>query len=229
MSQQSSDLAIVLSRTNFGERDRILTLLCKEKGKIRVLAKGVRSAKSKLAGGIELFSNTQISFVEGKTGLHILTSSRLEKHFGNIAQDLDKTMLAYEFLKTINKLVEDGSGQEYYQILSAVLAGLNDKEMPKDVVQLWFDVQVLFHSGSLPNLRTDAGGKALVESSSYQFDYDAQCFMVKENGPFTTDHIKLLRLCETHPKPPKLSVEGGLTSQTAVLAHNSLLSNVLNR
>lgn len=227
MNQPSSDLAIVLGRTDYGERDRILTLLCKDQGKVRALAKSVRSAKSKLAGGIELFSESQVSLAQSRGGLFVLTSSRLEKHFSNLAADLDKTMLAYELLKIINKLIEDGSGQEYYPVLSVALAGLDDKDLSKEIVQLWFDVQVLKHSGCLPNLRTDTSGKGLVESNNYQFDYDSQCFMPKENGPFTTDHIKLLRLCDAHSKPPKLNAKEELITQTTRLAHDSLLSNVL--
>ena len=47
---------IILARTDYGEADRILTVLSPEYGKLRLLAKGVRRVKSKLAGGIELFS-----------------------------------------------------------------------------------------------------------------------------------------------------------------------------
>ena len=51
--------AIVLRRTNYGESDRILSLLTPE-GKIAVLARGVRKEKSRLAGGIELFSTDDV-------------------------------------------------------------------------------------------------------------------------------------------------------------------------
>ena len=86
---------IILSRTDFGEADRILTILTHEQGKIRGIAKGVRKVKSKLAGGIELFSISQISFIQGKSDIYTLTSTRLEKHFGNIVHDIDRTMYAY--------------------------------------------------------------------------------------------------------------------------------------
>jgi DNA repair protein RecO (recombination protein O) len=47
---------IVLTRTDYGEADRILHFLTPDQGKIAGIAKGVRKSKSKLAGGIELFS-----------------------------------------------------------------------------------------------------------------------------------------------------------------------------
>ncbi|HEX2615498.1 MAG TPA: DNA repair protein RecO, partial [Nitrososphaera sp.] len=54
--------ALVISRTNFGEADRILTFLTPNHGKVRGIAKGVRKPKSKLAGGIELFSVCDLLF-----------------------------------------------------------------------------------------------------------------------------------------------------------------------
>lgn len=57
---------IVLNRINFGEADRILTVITPDQGKLSLIAKGVRKEKSKLAGGIELFSVSNISFIPPK-------------------------------------------------------------------------------------------------------------------------------------------------------------------
>ena len=42
------DQAIVLKRLEYGEADRILTVLTKNNGKLSVIAKGARRPKSKL-------------------------------------------------------------------------------------------------------------------------------------------------------------------------------------
>lgn len=52
--------AIVLRRADYGEADRLLTLLTPERGKLRVLAKGARKITSRKAGHIELFTQTQV-------------------------------------------------------------------------------------------------------------------------------------------------------------------------
>jgi len=75
--------AIVLSRTDFGEADRIITLLTPDQGKVRLVARGVRRAKSKIAGGIELFSISDITYMTGKGDLGTLISARLDRHYGN--------------------------------------------------------------------------------------------------------------------------------------------------
>ena len=79
MAKNPRDLrteAIVLRRTDYGEADRILQLLTPE-GKKSVVAKGVRREKSKLAGGIELFSVSEVVIHEGKGELGILTGAKL--------------------------------------------------------------------------------------------------------------------------------------------------------
>jgi DNA repair protein RecO (recombination protein O) len=45
--------AIVLSRFDFGEADRILTLLTPELGKIKAIAKGIRRPTSRIGGSLE--------------------------------------------------------------------------------------------------------------------------------------------------------------------------------
>ena len=222
-----ADEAIVLSRVDYGERDRILTLFCKNQGKVRALAKSVRSAKSKLAGGIELFSESQVSLVEGKSGLYVLTSSRLKQHFAGLVRDLDKTMLAYGLLKTIDKISEDSSGQDYYQILLASLKTLDDPKYPKELVQLWFSLQVLKLSGHAPNLDSDAAGNKLPQAESYAFDYDKQCFTPKESSNFTSGHIKLFRLCSSRTSPPNVILDEDVILQSAKLANQLLSANVL--
>ena len=68
--------SIVLSRINYGDNDRIVTVITRDQGKIRLIAKGSRKLKSKLAAGIELFSVSEISFIKGKGDIDTLVSSR---------------------------------------------------------------------------------------------------------------------------------------------------------
>src|SRR5688572_21914665 len=96
--------AIVLSRTDYGEADRILTLLTPDHGKLRLIAKGVRRVKSKLAGGIELFSITSITYIKGRGDIGTLVSTRLAKYYDQIVKDLDRTMLGYDLIKQLNRV-----------------------------------------------------------------------------------------------------------------------------
>ena len=63
MYKQITTPAIILSRTNFNEVDRIVNFLG-PKGQFSCMVKGARRPKSKLAGGIELFSVSQITYLD---------------------------------------------------------------------------------------------------------------------------------------------------------------------
>lgn len=190
--KQTVTIAIVLNRTNYGEADRILTVLTPS-GKVRILAKGVRKIKSKLAGGAELFSVSELTFLQGRGELHTLISSRLKEHFGNIVQDMDRTMFAYETLKTVNKVTEDEAEHEYFELVQNILKALNNKLVSLDIIRLWFLARLLVLGGYAPNLRTDPSGKQLASAESYTFSFDDMAFL-PGRGPFVMRDIKLLRI-----------------------------------
>ena len=216
-----SDKMIVLSRSDYGERDRILNVLTASHGKLSVLAKGVRSQKSKLAGGIELFAENAVVLHSSKSDLYILTSAKMERYFGKIAKDVEKTGFVYECLKLINKLVPTGSGSEYFLALKNLLYTLDKTSIPLLQVKIWFWLKVLNNTGSSPNFKTDEKGKKLVEGQKFSFDHDKQCFIARNNGSYSSDHIKLLRHLAAADKPKMIgNVDEKLMKDVEELANN---------
>lgn len=201
---------IVLRRVNYGEADRIITFLTPDQGKIAAIAKGVRKSKSKLAGGIELFSVSEISFIKGKRDIDTLISSRLKEHYGNIVKDLDRTQLAYDFLKLIDKSTEDNLEPDYFHRLQLGLEALDDNDIEAPLVNIWFMAQMLALSGHAPDLYLERGGDKLSAKSTYDFDFDTMHFMQDSNNSrYGRDHIKFLRLIFGDNKPKTISrIEG---------------------
>ncbi|GAC1392543.1 MAG: hypothetical protein NVSMB46_08690 [Candidatus Saccharimonadales bacterium] len=191
---QISTKGIVLTRLNYQEADRILTVLTPDKGKIGLIAKGVRRPKSKLAGGIELFCTNDVSYITSRGELHTLTSSRAIEHFEHIVKDIDHTMMAYEILKKINKITESAAGEEYYTLVERSLYALNDMSLTTEIIDLWFSMQLLDITGHTPNLHTTLENKKLVTTETYDFDITSMCFTSNKTGIFTANHIKVLRL-----------------------------------
>lgn len=212
------DMAIILSRVDYSERDRILTLLTAGHGKIAVIAKGVRASKSKLAGGIELFSESEIGVVTGRGTMGTLVSSRLLRHHGNIVKDLEKTNQAYFFLQTMYKMLEDETGQEYYGVVAIGLSALGDNDFDHRLVTIWFAMHVLRLSGHLPNLLANG-------AESFDFDYDKQEFQPVDDGNFSQNDLKILRLCAQSNKPPKLQKEAGSEQHLSQFATMLLSEN----
>lgn len=205
--------AMVLTRTDFGEADRILTLLTPEHGKLRLMAKGVRRVKSKLAGGIELFSVSDISFLRGRGEIGTLVSSQLVEHFGTIVQDLDRVQLGYALIKQLNKTTEDDVEPEYFHLLRQALVALNDRTVSGELIQTWFTAQILRLGGHMPNLLTDTNGDKLSVDAHYSFDFDAVSFTAQPPGNYGVDSIKTVRLLFSPTNPLTLSKISGIDAQ----------------
>jgi DNA repair protein RecO (recombination protein O) len=96
--------AIILSKKDVGEADRIYTFYTKEAGKIQALAESVRKPQAKLAGHLENFVLTDISMVR-KRGLGKITGSVVENNFTDIRNNLDALNIVFETLKVFDRLV----------------------------------------------------------------------------------------------------------------------------
>jgi len=209
--KQLTARAIILTRTDYSEADRILTVLTPEYGKLRVLARGVRKVKSKLAGGIELFSVSEITFIKGRGDIDTLVSTRLVKHYGHIVEDLERTMTAYDLIKQLNRITEDEAEEAYFTVLQHAFAALDDAAIPLPLITVWFMAQLLRLGGFTPNLQTNTNGEKLQPGEDYDFSFESVCFDASSGqGRFTADHIKFLRLLFAGHQPAVLAnVQGG--------------------
>lgn len=216
MNRRTTD-AIILARTDFGEADRILTVLTPADGKLRLMAKGVRRTKSKLAGGIELFSTSQLTYVKGRGEIGTLVSARLETHYGQIVKDINRTMLGYDLIKLLNKNTEDAPESDYFDMMLAGFSAL-DGQAPTELVRTWFQAQLLQLAGHAPNLRTDKAGQRLEADKRYTFLFDDMGFELAEAGQYGADEIKLLRLLFSETPPIVLAQVSGLQERLDVVA-----------
>ncbi len=196
---------IILSRINYGEADRIITLLTPDHGKIRLMAKGVRRAKSKLAGGIELFSVSSITFIKGRGEIGTLVSTRLLKHYGAIVAHLDRVQLGYELLKRLDKATEDEAEPQYFGLMQETFASLDDATISLELIHAWFSAQLLRQGGISPNLQRDTTDTKLQADKRYGFDIESMSFVLSENGRFNASHIKMLRLLFSTASPKQLA------------------------
>jgi DNA repair protein RecO (recombination protein O) len=220
--KQADDEIIIISRRNFSEYDRIITVLGKEYGKTLLMAKGVRKPKSKLAGSVELFSVVRVQYVSGKGSFYTLIGARLVEHLSAIVKDMDRTNIAYEQLKIIDKISDLGQGQEFFEVIKNSLYGLNKMDTDLNIIKIWFGISLLKISGHLPNLRTNSKDLILTESSSYEYDFDDNCFNEKVSGRLSVQHIKLLRVLSASSRPANIEVDERITQETSQLVDQIL-------
>jgi len=194
MQRQFRTEAIVLRRTNYGEADRVINLLTPERGKLSAIAKGVRKQKSKLAGGLELLAVCDVTLLEGRGDMLLVTSARLGQFYGDILQEYERMELAYAFIKDINRVAETVTEPEFYYLLRDSLHYLNTKTIGWRLVELWFRLRLNILLGHGLNLLTDREGKKLAAEKKYHFDFAENAFYEHAVGRFGAEHIKLLRL-----------------------------------
>ena len=185
-------MGVVLRRTNYGESDRILNVLTPD-GKFTVIAKGVRKAKSKLAGGIEMFSLVDFNIHFGRGEMGIVTSAKMECFYGEILKDFERMELMGVILKRVGRAAESSDNPDYFSIVKQCLEGLN-KKVNVELVEAWFLMNLLLATGEEINLYRDKDGEKL--SAELRYDWDAlnEAFVQNENGKYGADEIKLLRL-----------------------------------
>jgi DNA repair protein RecO len=201
--RQITTEGIVLKRVNYGEADRIVTFLTPDQGKLAVIAKGARKPKSKLAGGLEVFSVSEISFIKGRKDIDTLTSSRLRKYFGNIVKELARSDVAYNFIKLTDKATEDNPEPAYFNLLAEAFKALDDQSINPELTQLWFNLKLLKTTGHAPDFFIDTNGNKLLLDKTYDFDYDQMRFARSDErqGSYNSELIKFLRVAASAERP----------------------------
>lgn len=136
---------IVLKRRNFGEADRILTVFTLQRGKLSVLAKGVRRIISRRAGNVELLNRVSMFLHPGKNFL-ILTEAESLETYPKLKEDLTLSTYAFHILELVDKLTaENQENRVLYPELVGVLKRLS--RHPRQILVRAFEAKILSDLG----------------------------------------------------------------------------------
>ena len=136
---------IILKRRNLGEADRILTVFTLQKGKISVLAKGVRRIHSRRAGNVELLNRVSLYLHQAKTFL-ILTEASSLNTFQRLKEDLTLSTYAFHIIELVDKLAaENQENRILYEDLVRVLQKLSAN--PRQIFVRAFEAKILSNLG----------------------------------------------------------------------------------
>lgn len=214
MAKNPRDLrteAIVLRRTDYGEADRILQLLTPE-GKRSVIAKGVRKEKSKLAGGIELFSVSEVVIHEGYTELGILTGAKLMEYYDAFVKDIELIEMGGAMMRSVSARAEQVESPEFYKILKQSLQVMQkhagEETRWKDILRAWWGINLTRASGEEVNLKFDTDGEKLLADGRYYWDEEQAALGKAAAGRIGADHIKMMRIMQSMPAEVSFKVQG---------------------
>ena len=99
-------LGIIITETRFGDKDKILTVLTPNLGKITVFAKGAYKGNNGFLAGTELMCMSNMILYKGSKSYH-LNELSVKENFYDIRLNFNKLELAVEILKDINKYVDE--------------------------------------------------------------------------------------------------------------------------
>jgi DNA repair protein RecO (recombination protein O) len=143
------DEGIVLRTHKLGEADRIISVLTRNHGKVRAVAKGVRKTKSRFGARVEPPTHLQLQVYEGRGELHIIDQAETIDHFRAIRDDLDRLTRAVSMLEAADQLGLEGEpNPPLFQMLLGALRALAGHSGP--LVLPGFFLKVLALEGFRP-------------------------------------------------------------------------------
>ncbi len=103
------DEAIVLRTHPLGEADRIVTLLTRERGKVRAVAKGVRRTRSRFGARLEPFMMTDIQLYSGRNLDTVTQVETIAAYGEKIVDDYPRYTAGTVMLETADRLTDEGT------------------------------------------------------------------------------------------------------------------------
>jgi len=99
------DQAVVLRKLDYGEADRIYTLLTREHGKVGAIAKGVRKTTSKLAYALGLYAHVDVLLAQGRN-LDVVAQAQLMPG-ARLEAEVERTAHAALIAELAERVTED--------------------------------------------------------------------------------------------------------------------------
>lgn len=152
------DRAVVLRTHKLGEADRIITLLSREHGKVRAVARGVRRTSSKFGGRLEPFSHVDVQFNTGHSLDYVNQVESLHAFGDPLAADYQTFTVGQAMLETAERLVveeREPAIQQYRLLVGALRVlteGTTDGRRPASMVLDSYLLRSLAIAGYAPSL-----------------------------------------------------------------------------
>jgi DNA repair protein RecO (recombination protein O) len=123
------DEGVVLRTQKLGEADRIVTLLTREHGRVRAVAKGVRRTTSRFGARLEPFMHVDLQLATGRS-LDVVTQAETIAPFGlAITGDYARYTVATVILETAERLAaeEREPALQHYLLLVGALRSIAEQ------------------------------------------------------------------------------------------------------
>lgn len=164
---------IIISESNTGDFDKMLTMITPDLGKISCAAKGARRPKSALMAGTQLLTFGEYILYKG-SNVYNINSCELIEVFYNIRIDLDKLKIAAYITKIINDVTtENQNSYKLLQLFLNTLYTISETDKDIEMVQSIFRLRLLKILGFTPNI---------LQCTNCNSNDNLQYFSIRNNG-----------------------------------------------
>ncbi|MEX0787888.1 MAG: DNA repair protein RecO [Anaerolineales bacterium] len=178
--------AIVLRRRDLGEADRILSVFSPDRGKLRVIAKGVRRPGSRKAGHLEPFTRVLLLLARGRD-LDLITQAEAIEPYRELRPDLIRLGHAAYAVELLDRFtVEEGGHRILYTLLQQTLERLAAGSDPA-LVMRFYELHLLEATGFRPELNVCVHGKEEIQAQDQFFSPEAGGVLCPRCGPTQPD------------------------------------------
>ncbi len=143
--------AIVLSRFDLGEADRVLTLITPGDGKLKAIAKGVRRPTSRLGGSVEPFAELRIQLAHGRT-FDVVTQVSVGHAWLRLRDSLEPAATAWYLAELADRSLEERHPAEPLYLLLKRAYELLDAGMDPGRVARWYEMHLTDELGVRPEV-----------------------------------------------------------------------------
>ncbi|OBG35662.1 MULTISPECIES: DNA repair protein RecO [Mycolicibacter] len=148
------DRAVVLRQHKLGEADRIVTLLTRDHGLVRAVAKGVRRTRSKFGARLEPFAHIDVQLHPGRN-LDIVTQVvSVDAFASDIVSDYGRYTCACVILETAERLAgaERAPATALHRLTVGALRAVADGRRPRELVLDAYLLRAMSVAGWAPAL-----------------------------------------------------------------------------
>ncbi len=143
--------AIVLSRFDLGEADRVLTVITPTAGKLKVIAKGIRRPTSRIGGSLEPFAELTVALARGRT-FDVVTQVSVGHAWLHLRDGLESAATAWYLAELADRSLEERHAAEPLYALLRRAYELLDAGMVPGRVARWYEMHLLDELGFRPEV-----------------------------------------------------------------------------
>jgi len=176
---------VVLGSTDFGEADRLIHLLTRDRGRITAHARGARRSRKRYGGKLDRFSLVRCHLRARRGNRVAMGDVDLLQPFLGIRSDLVRTAMADHMIELVRIIARDGESDEVlFGLVVRTLSTLDAEPTPPEGWHHALTLSLLEHAGlAMAVHRCCACGRPTVGDGADSFSLSAGGALCEDHAP----------------------------------------------